>query len=388
MKNSRGYSMKHAHLFHHEDQRNQEHKKIVRDRLEGNSRFRTREIPIQRLFNVGHLANASGDLSRFSKGKNFSSGMNVMDYDIPELVVFIQEDHQQFVKDICVDRGVSPEGKCQSEDCALDHNTVSSHFEPDMNGRRDSNLRTMEAMLINSNRPEYASKPLSLKDAMEFYDCRGLVMDGEVNSGYKISTDHPTKKTTPETLREALTKEAEFSRSFKNWQINSFLGTIGSKVEFPSCADCVQVTDTIICRPEMGNSHSPSGSGKRQENDPQETCSCAVGPLPGSTSYVAPATTSSSASHHSNDSISSTHSFAFPILPEEWNGSPVRMLEADKSQLRKDRWQKIRIFLEDTGRGLCRKAHNNRLTKKREFGESSPSASLLMQCLNAKKKKK
>ncbi|KAG5019965.1 hypothetical protein GLYMA_06G206200v4 [Glycine max] len=343
MKNSRGRSMKHAHLFHCEDQRSQEHNKIIRDRLESNTNnsFRTREIPIKRLFNVGHFTNASGDLSRYSKGKNFSAGINVMDYDIPELVVFIQEEHQQFVKDTCIGKGVSPEGKCMSEDCAVNHDPMSCHFENDLNTRRDSNLRTMEAMSINSNGPEYESKPLTLKDAMEFYDSRGLVMDGEEDSGYNISIDHLTKKTIPETIREALTKEAEFSRSFKNWQINSFLGTIGSRVEFPSCSDCVQVADTIMCRSEIANSHSPSGSGKRQENDPQETtCSCDVGPSP----YAAPATTSSSASHHSNDSISSTHSFAFPILPAEWNGSPERMLEANKSQFRKDRWQKIRVL--------------------------------------------
>ncbi|TKY73272.1 hypothetical protein E2542_SST02024 [Spatholobus suberectus] len=345
MKNSRGRSMKHAHLFHYEDQRSQEHKKIVRGRLESNNSFRAREIPIQKLFNVGHFTNASGDLSRFSKGKNFSAGINVMDYDVPELVVFIQEDHPQFVKDSCIDRGVSPKGKCLSEDCELDHSIMSCLFEPDMNSRRDSNLRTLEAMSIDSNGPAYASKPLSLKDAMEFYDCRSLVMDGEVDSGYNISTDHPTKKTTPDTLKEALRKEAEFSGSFKNWQINSFLDTIGSRVEFRSCADCVQVTNSIMCIPEMGNSQNPTGSDKIQENYPQETCSCAVGPLPGGpTSYACSCNTSSSASHHSNDSIGSTHSFSFPILPAEWSGSPVRMLEADRSQVRKDRWQKIRIL--------------------------------------------
>lgn len=196
--------MKHAHLYHCEKQISQEHKKIVRDRMEGNTNnsFRTREIPIKRLFNVGHFSSPSGDLSRYSKGKNFSAGMNVMDYDIPELVVFIQEDHQQFVKDTYIGRGMSPEGKCMSEDCALDHDMMSCHFEPDMNSRRDSNLRTMEAMSINSNWPEYASKPLSLKDAMDLYDSRGLEMGSEVDSGYKISTGRLTKKTTPETLRE------------------------------------------------------------------------------------------------------------------------------------------------------------------------------------------
>ncbi|KAI4335869.1 hypothetical protein L6164_014472 [Bauhinia variegata] len=42
----------------------------------------------------------------------------------------------------------------------------------------------------------------------------------------------------------------------------------------------------------------------------------------------------------SNDSESSAHSFAFPTLPVEWSGSPVRMAEPDRRQSRKDEWWK------------------------------------------------
>ncbi|XP_059642886.1 uncharacterized protein LOC132284774 [Cornus florida] len=47
---------------------------------------------------------------------------------------------------------------------------------------------------------------------------------------------------------------------------------------------------------------------------------------------------SGSISHRSNSSTTSTRSFAFPVLPSEWNDSPVRMMEADRRQLRK-RWK-------------------------------------------------
>ncbi|KAJ1377747.1 hypothetical protein SESBI_48572 [Sesbania bispinosa] len=268
--------------------------------------------------------------------------MNVMDYDMPELVVFIQEDHQQFVKDICIDKVVSPEGKCLSEDHESDHNIIPCDFDPNMKSKSDLNKGTKEGVSIKSTGSECATQHSS-KDAMKMFDLKNMMKEGEVefDSGDKISIDNPTKKTTSETLREAFRKEREFSRSFKNWQINSFLGTIGSRVEFPHCADCLQVTNTNMSRPEMSDSQSLTGSGKRQVDNPQETSSSAIGPQSGPISYTSPTTISSCASHKSNDSISSTHSFAFPILPVEWSGSPVRMLEADKSQSRKHPWWKI-----------------------------------------------
>lgn len=167
--------MKQGHLFQCEDQRNQDHKKTVKEKQKSNS-FVIREVPIRRLFNVEHHSNASDDLSRFTKGKNFSAGMNVMDYDIPELVVFIQEDHhQQFVKDVCINRGVSLEG----------------------NGIRES-------MSMNSNGSECASLNTTLMDAMKMHDFRNFRMKGKIEHdlGDKISIDHITKKTTSETLRE------------------------------------------------------------------------------------------------------------------------------------------------------------------------------------------
>lgn len=114
-------------------------------------------------------------------------------------------------------------------------------------------------------------------------------------------------------ISQAFRKETDFSRSFKNWQINSFLAAIGSKVEFPHCAECPQVTQESMSRTETSNAHSITGSGKRQVDYPHETSSIALASQSGPTPHTAPATTSHNASHKSNDSMSSTHSFAFPM---------------------------------------------------------------------------
>lgn len=103
---------------------------------------------------------------------------------------------------------------------------------------------------------------------------------------------------------QAFKKERELSRSYKKWQINSFTETSGSRVEFPHYTDLIQVTNTIMYnRPEMSYSQTLTDSSKSQVDDPQDT----------SKPTSCHAKTSSFSSHKSNDSISSNHSFAFPM---------------------------------------------------------------------------
>lgn len=53
---------------------------------------------------------------------------------------------------------------------------------------------------------------------------------------------------------------------------------------------------------------------------------------------------SGSVSHRSDSSTASTHSFAFPILPCEWNSSPVKMPEPDQRFTEKGWKQHLRNF--------------------------------------------
>ncbi|KAJ0986832.1 hypothetical protein J5N97_005188 [Dioscorea zingiberensis] len=53
---------------------------------------------------------------------------------------------------------------------------------------------------------------------------------------------------------------------------------------------------------------------------------------------------SGSISHRSDSSTTSARSFAFPILPTEWNSSPVKMAKADHRQLRKQRFWRMVFF--------------------------------------------
>ncbi|XP_057740414.1 uncharacterized protein LOC130957586 [Arachis stenosperma] len=218
-----------------------------------------------------------------------------MDYDIPEFVVFIQEDLQQFVKDIGVDRVVTPE----QDYCDLDHSHNNNDNICRIKSRSDPNL--------------------------------------------------------------IFRNDAEFSRPFKNRQLNSQLGTTVNKnkynnnrVKHPnqcSCPYLSQFTNTTTIPP-------PIIIGSQIDDFPhQEVSSHAPSPLSVPILSSSTTTTTNSGSepsmssinaphhhHQSNDSISSTHSFAFPILPAEWSGSPVRMAEGEKRKSRFRQWWKICVF--------------------------------------------
>ncbi|OIW04701.1 hypothetical protein TanjilG_06767 [Lupinus angustifolius] len=68
-----------------------------------------------------------------------------------------------------------------------------------------------------------------------------------------------------------------------------------------------------------------------------ETSFSGVGHGSSRINYSGPVPYSGSISLRSESSTTSTRSFAFPVVPSEWNSSPVRMAKADKSNYRKHR---------------------------------------------------
>ncbi|KAK1374498.1 hypothetical protein POM88_030691 [Heracleum sosnowskyi] len=69
-----------------------------------------------------------------------------------------------------------------------------------------------------------------------------------------------------------------------------------------------------------------------------------AGPLSDVVPYSGNIPFSGSISLRSDSSTTSTRSFAFPVLPNEWNSSPVRMAKADRRHLRKHRGCNLGLF--------------------------------------------
>lgn len=73
------------------------------------------------------------------------------------------------------------------------------------------------------------------------------------------------------------------------------------------------------------------------KRDQGESSFSVAGPLPDVVPYSGHIPFSGSISLRSDSSTTSTRSFAFPVLPNEWNSSPVRMAKADRRNLRRRR---------------------------------------------------
>lgn len=100
---------------------------------------------------------------------------------------------------------------------------------------------------------------------------------------------------------QEMEEEQHFPRLFNWHNMHPFVNTISSRMEFPHYADCQQLPQPqTMSTHETGNSQSLRG--QRSEGHP-------------SSSAVPPTTTTKSAtiSHQSSDSISSAHSFTFPM---------------------------------------------------------------------------
>ncbi|KAJ0815256.1 putative protein BREAKING OF ASYMMETRY IN THE STOMATAL LINEAGE [Helianthus annuus] len=96
--------------------------------------------------------------------------------------------------------------------------------------------------------------------------------------------------------------------------------------------DLLLNTETAHNNHEMGSSNitvAARGSG--------ESSFSMAGSVSGHITFLGPITSAGSISHRSDGSNSSVRSFAFPILQNEWNSSPVRMAKADPKHSRKHR---------------------------------------------------
>lgn len=113
-----------------------------------------------------------------------------------------------------------------------------------------------------------------------------------------------------------------------------------SRVEGSQNADCEQpppleAPNRLRREDETASDHLRVSS--RVHHDQGESSFSAVGPFSGLITYSGPIAYSGSLSLRSDSSTTSTRSFAFPVLQNEWNSSPIRMAKADRRRLRRSR---------------------------------------------------
>jgi hypothetical protein len=92
---------------------------------------------------------------------------NVMDSDMPEMVAFFQDSNYHFVKDIFMDGEVHCKDICSVENCQLDHNSISSILNFDVESCSASTVGTQDSVPSISNESKY----------VEDDDCHNLLIN-------------------------------------------------------------------------------------------------------------------------------------------------------------------------------------------------------------------
>ncbi|XWS51266.1 hypothetical protein CRYUN_Cryun12cG0162000 [Craigia yunnanensis] len=272
--------------------------------------------------------------------------------DAPELVVFIQESDYQSVKDIFIDREVPLRS-------GLNYKDKSSKFQQDVDADSEEPRKTLSIMSSTSNEIEQDFQNYSRKQ----HALNNLMKDGEEDSNGRDNhlLDKSTEKMIPwmqhvkefqiedsvslnhmepyaaETTDENshLSEVSSHSEGESGSTIHfseSSLTTMCSLKEFLEGPECQQTHKTeSLSRTKDKISRSLTGPSQSFVNQlgHRDCGSFAVSHLSG------PIPCSGSISLRSTSSTASNHSFAFPKLPSEWNGSPVRMVEADQREPRK-----------------------------------------------------
>ncbi|XP_050376611.1 uncharacterized protein LOC126794012 [Argentina anserina] len=316
-----------------------------------------------------------------------------MDYDLPELVVFLQDSGYEFVKDICIDDGsVSSQNKCLEENCDLDLKFVSCMVSSDAESSSESTVESEDSSessnsTVSKHIPVQAWEEdvehlgnLTIEDGEHFgeKDCtvptRAIWSDSVI---FSSTDDNRRSKAALETALEnarrgelfPLSVEFQSRNACKDGMSGSLAGSNKSqhegknarrKEEVPqsdSSNDWMSVSITgcsqsqqhrcenarrevwrLECHPQDSSedemSNSVTESSQSQQHLRGESCSSVSGPL---ARYSGALLSFGSISFGSNRSTTSSRSFTFPKLSTEWIGSPVRMVEADPTQLRRQR---------------------------------------------------
>ncbi|MBA0790156.1 hypothetical protein Gohar_014821 [Gossypium harknessii] len=239
--------------------------------------FMARKNPIQ---GASYTASPSEVERRKEENKVHDMSQTFLASGAPELLVFIQESDYQSIKDIFIDREVPSRNR-------LKYKGIYSKYNTDVNGDSEEPGKSLSILSSISNEIEqdfqnYARKRHALEDLMKDDD-------DEDSDGRDV---HSHDKTTMSNLEEFL-QGSECQQPHKTeGLLRSLRGPSQSIINEMASGDCGSI---------------------------------AASPIP----------CSGSMSLRSSSSTASSHSFAFPILPTEWNGSPVRMAEADPRRPKK-----------------------------------------------------
>lgn len=150
---------------------------------------------------VAHNSDCPRDSKGSEEGKNLYTRKSIMEYELPELDVFLHESSYQFLKDICIDSGVSSQGRCLVEDCELDHNSISCILNSEVDSNGELTEETLDTASSVSNGSRCSTDKDCNNDVIKQCGSEDLIMEGEVDFDARQDlSDHFTKKIIPRIL--------------------------------------------------------------------------------------------------------------------------------------------------------------------------------------------
>ncbi|KAF8378540.1 hypothetical protein HHK36_029883 [Tetracentron sinense] len=334
--------------------------------------------------------NPFGEVELSEKEMGFYTDKSVAECDLSELIICFEEGSYHLVKDICIDEGMlslennfvengegDHKGLCSSLPSDVDEN---SDLTQEMEGIASNILDGMKSSVENDHK----------KDVSDHCVSDNMMQKGEGNldASDKIANDVPYKEEVmPENMllvreldtenshpdsstfngdegerqshqdpsKEAILENTAVASAADDLNCTSMTNEVpfNSKVESGSITFDFDFDSTLAISGSEESSQnadfkpppeSPNMSGLEDgtldsltassrsffiQHGHEESSFSAVGPLSGPIPY------SGSISLRSDSSTTSTRSFAFPILPSEWNASPVKMSKADRRHFRK-----------------------------------------------------
>ncbi|KAI3796228.1 hypothetical protein L1987_38894 [Smallanthus sonchifolius] len=308
------------------------------------------------------------------KPKELYIDKNVTECQLPKFITCYEENCFNVVKDICVDEGLSHGEKIG---CGKEHHELSCSPITVNGDKRDDMINDDKGTeLISSTLEDYlysGTKDDNVPSNCASEKIKSSVKSNIVNSSENFGSENSMQNGEEiiDSNSDSLNNSIKTDEPFKNSSVNDVdqqlyeVQSVGSEAkELRKTSQTVDMSNEIKTDENtISNSDNvkpaatvniPLELPLEAENTPNhhdiasnnitvsahgggESSFSMTGPVLGLITYSGPITSSGSISHRSDGSNSSVRSFAFPILQNEWNSSPVRMGKVEQRQSPKHR---------------------------------------------------
>ncbi|XP_076891906.1 uncharacterized protein LOC143543481 [Bidens hawaiensis] len=264
----------------------------------------------------------------------------------------------ELYKDICVDEGIPHEERILIDENnnkmlkpeLLTVSTIEDHYKEsntcsEINRKIDTGLTPLEPsndhVNIKDNNDEVIKSSSGVSSGSQEVQADLAVNEPINDQDLQNSTPDSNERGTHEEVIDSIVPKELISKAVdSNGPVISLQPGEEQDQPLPSLKSLFETVDndqqssqSPVDKTEPAT--SPNNVAVVNHGGEGESSFAVAGPTLGLVTYSGHIGFSGSTSNRSDGSTTSTRSFAFPILQNEWNSSPVRMAKADRRQLQK-----------------------------------------------------